>query len=111
MSDEPNLEESTRKESIEDGEFYVSDGVINQRGTLDILMQYPYNMSEWLGSIQSHLEETFDVEGLEDDTIIATAQVDKVSYVDPDTGEFDVRFEGRWELSEGAEVALAESEA
>lgn len=100
-SDEPNLEESTRQEAIEDAEFVAKDGGINRLGTLDILMNYPYNMQEWLGAVESIIRENVDLARQPDETVVAEAQVDKVSYVDPDTNEFDVRFEGRWSYADG----------
>lgn len=89
--------EEQERESIDE---YVEVRPSGYSGTgINFLRETPYDLQEWIDEVRKFaMEEVPD--DVEDDEVIAHAHVDLVSYYDPDTGEFDVSYEGRWELPE-----------
>lgn len=48
-------------------------------------------------------DASVDLDAYDDDDELAHLSVDMVSYVHPETGEFDITYEGRWSYADGVE--------
>lgn len=94
------MEEQTRN-TIEEYEIKV----VGRSGSFDPLRTIPINRQEWFHHVRERLEEEIETDELDDDTVLATATIDEVSYTDPDTGECDVRYEARYEVEVEAAVS------
>lgn len=80
----------------------ITEGIVKKsghEGSLNFLRDLPFNQAKWISRVGENAREQVDLEHLDDDQEIAWYLVEQVKLYDRETGEFDVRYEGRWGIS------------
>lgn len=88
--------EQSRQDSGHTAEIRVK----GRGGTYQPLIDWPFKWHEWVNSIEEHVREQVNTDDLPDDEVLAYAWLDVAGYANEDTGEADVRCEGRWAWAE-----------
>lgn len=71
----------------------------NWDGDFDPLSNIPIETTSWYKSIIESIKSNYDLENINENETIAKTSIDRVSYVNSETNECDIRWEARYEVT------------